>query len=206
MFSFDKFKLSNFIFIEIEFYFLISIKVIFAAEFIDIKKLSNTDSIYFTVLDTGLFLYDFDNKDYSLIHQFNDNEFRIGSNNIVNLTELYYEYKAYIFCLVNENLFIFNEYTYKVLNYKINEIIPFQGYYYNIMPYKIENNNISFIIAFNSESTNLIFYYYNFDLNEELNEPKEIIFNDMNIQNKMIRCQINSYFTDILCFYYSKIN
>ena len=28
----------------------------------------------------------------------------------------------------------------------------------------------------------------------------------MNIQNKMIRCQINSYFTDILCFYYSKIN
>ena len=71
MFSFDKFKLSNFIFIEIEFYFLISIKVIFAAEFIDIKKLSNTDSIYFTVLDTGLFLYDFDNKDYSLIHQFN---------------------------------------------------------------------------------------------------------------------------------------
>jgi hypothetical protein len=65
------------------------------------------------------------------------------------------------------------------------------------MPYKIENNNISFIIAFNSETTNLFFYYYNFDLNEELNEPKEIIFNDMNIQNKMIRCQINSYFTDI---------
>ena len=206
MFSFDKFKLSNFIFIEIEFYFLISIKVIFAAKFIDIKKLSNTDSIYFTVLDTGLFLYDFDNKDYSLIHQFNGNEFRIGSNNIVNLTELYYEYKAYIFCLVNENLFIFNEYTYKVLNYKINQIKPFQGYYYNIMPYKIENNNISFIIAFNGETTNLFFYYYNFDLNEELNEPKKIIFNDMNIQNKMIRCQINSYFTDILCFYYSKIN
>ena len=28
----------------------------------------------------------------------------------------------------------------------------------------------------------------------------------MNIQNKMIRCQINTYFTNMLCLYYSKIN
>ena len=74
------------------------------------------------------------------------------------------------------------------------------------MPYKIENNNISFIMAFNNDTTNLVFYYYNFDLNKGINEPKKKIFNDMNIQNKKIRCQINSNSTFIICFYYSQNN
>ena len=78
------------------------------------------------------------------------------------------------------------------------------------MPYKIENNyisnNISFIIAFNNETNKLFFYFYNFDINGVINEPNEIKFNDMNIQNKMIRCSINSNLIFIICFYYSKIN
>ena len=72
------------------------------------------------------------------------------------------------------------------------------------MPYYIENNNISFIIAFNNDSTNLFFYFYNFDLNDGVNEPKITSFNNMNIQNKMIKCEINYYSTLINCFYYSK--
>ena len=71
------------------------------------------------------------------------------------------------------------------------------------MPFKIVNNNISFIISFNKEPEKLIFYFYNFNLNEDINEPNEILFDDMNIQNEMIRCQINSDFTYIKCFYYS---
>ena len=72
------------------------------------------------------------------------------------------------------------------------------------MPYKIENNNnISFIIAFNNETTNLYFYYYKYNLDEGINEPKIIKFNNMNIQNKMIRCQISSKSNFIICFYYS---
>ena len=50
------------------------------------------------------------------------------------------------------------------------------------------------------------FYYYIANLNGELNVSKEIIINDMNIQDKMIRCQINSYLSFIKCFYYSKDN
>jgi hypothetical protein len=72
------------------------------------------------------------------------------------------------------------------------------------MPCKIENNNISFIIALNKDESNLFFYFYNFNLNEGINEPNEISFDNMNIQNKMIRCQINSDFTYIKFFYYSK--
>ena len=70
----------------------------------------------------------------------------------------------------------------------------------------MENNNISFIIALNKEPTNLFFYYYNFNLTKEINESKIIKFNDMNIQNKKIRCEINYYSTFIICFYYSILN
>ena len=193
-----------FIIIKELYFILLLIKEIFAEEFIDIKKLSlpDSDSTYFVVLDTGFYLYNLNKENLVIIHEFKNNEFR-KSNNIINLTELYDGNQAYIFCLVNEYLFLFNEHTYKVFTYTINEFDSFKGNYYNLMPYKIENDKISFIIAFNKDDTNLFFYFYNFNLNEGINGPKEILFEDMNIKNKMIRCQINSYFTFIICFHYS---
>ena len=56
------------------------------------------------------------------------------------------------------------------MNYKINEINSFGDNYYNIMPYKMENNNINFIISFNNDTANLLFYYYNFNLNEDITD------------------------------------
>ena len=202
MLLFNEFKLRNLSIINL-YYILLLIKVSFGGKFIDIKKLCLYD-IYFVVLDTGLYLYDFNNLDFALIHEFNGNEYK--SNNMINITELNYRHRAFIFCLVNEYLFLFNEYTYKVLKYKINEIEPFKSYYYNIMPYQLENNNISFLVALNKDETNLFFYYYNFNLTTEINEPKIIQFSDMSINNKMIRCQINSYSNLIICFYYSILN
>ena len=199
---FNGLKLSNHILNIL--YIIILIKASFSIEFIDIKKLSLYD-IYFVVLDTGLYLYDFNNEDFAKIHNFNNDEYK-DNNNKINIAEIYNKNKAYIFCLVNEYLFLFNEYTYKIWKYKINKIDHSTDYYYNIMPYKIENSNISFIIALNKDITNLFFYFYNFNINEGINEPKEIIFDNMNIQNKMIRCQINSYSTFIICFYYSILN
>ena len=64
MFSFNEFKLRN-IFILI----IISIKAIFAGEFIDLLKLSLNDN-YFVVLDTGFYLYNFNTFNCSLIHKF----------------------------------------------------------------------------------------------------------------------------------------
>ena len=77
--------------------------------------------------------------------------------------------------------------------------------YYELLPYKIENNNISFIISYNKDINNLFFYYYNFSINDEINKPKEFKFDNINIQNKNISCQIISYLSFIKCFYYSKI-
>ena len=113
MFIFNEYRLRNIIILEL-YYIIISIRFIFAGEFIDMKKISSFNS-YFVILDTGLYLYDFNSFDLALIYQF-QNEYK-DTNNKINLTELYYRYRAYIFCLVNEYLFIFNEYTYKVLNY-----------------------------------------------------------------------------------------
>ena len=145
MYAFKEFKLSNIIIIEF-YYLLISIKRTFAGELVNIKKLTLSDSSYFVILDTGLYLYNLTCLKLFIIHKFNNNEFRESNNNRINLTELYDGYKAYIFCLVNEYLFVFNEYTNDIYNYKINEIETFNSYYYNIMPYKMENTNISFII------------------------------------------------------------
>ena len=200
MLLFNGYKLNNF---KIG-YFFILVKVSFAGIFIDMKKLTLYD-IYFVILDTGLYLYDFKSSEFSVLHEFNNHELRTYDNNI-NIKELNYRHRAYILCLVNQYLFLFNEYNYKVWNYKIKEIEPFKGYYYNIMPYKIENKNISFILAFNNNTTNLSFYFYNFNLTKSINEPKEIKFNNLNINNKMVRCQINSNSTFIICFYYTKLN
>ena len=184
------------------YYIFISIKGIICVKLIDIKKLSLYDS-YFVALDTGLYLYDLNTYDSVLIYEFDNSKITVSTKSL-NITEFYDGNNAYIFCLVKEHLFIFNEKTNKTFNYIINEIT--ENDYYNIMPYKIENNNINFIIAFNNDTSNLIFYYYDFNLYENISEPKEIIIENMNIRNKMVRCQLNSYKSFIKCFYYSKIN
>ena len=141
MFLLKEFKFRNLIVIEL-YFILISIKASYAEEFLDMKKLSLYTSSYFAIFDTGLYLYDLNALNFSLIYKFNSNEYK-NSNNKINIEELYYEHKAYIFCLINEYLFIFSEYTYKLIYNKIDDLKTFNGYY-NIMPYKMENNNLSF--------------------------------------------------------------
>ena len=184
------------------YYIFISIKGIICVKLIDIKKLSLYDS-YFVALDTGLYLYDLNTYDCALIYGFENTGITISTKTL-NITEFYDGKNGYIFCLIQKYLFIFNENTNKTFKYILKEIT--ENTYYNIMPYKIENNNISFILACNKDTSNLIFFYYNFNLYENISEPKEIIIENMNIQNKMIRCQLNSYKSFIKCFYYSKIN
>ena len=55
------------------YYILILIKSSFSIKFLGIKRLSSYDS-YFVILDYGLFLYDFNNQDCSLLYKFEDNE------------------------------------------------------------------------------------------------------------------------------------
>ena len=88
--------------------------------------------------------------------------------------------------------------------YTINETNPFiSPNYYNLLPYKINNDNLSFIFAFKNLTTYINFYYYIFNkISKKISKVKEYYFNLININDNIINCQINSYFSYIKCFYY----
>ena len=50
------------------------------------------------------------------------------------------------------------------------------------------------------------FLYFNFSIKGDIINPKEIIIENLNINNKMIRCRIVSHLSFIKCFYNEKIN
>ena len=159
------------IFFIINLYFLLSqMKIAITDEFIEIKKLFFTNK-YFVVLDTGLYLYNMNTLDCSLIHKFNSTVYKRADNKIL-VDDLEYKNKLYILCVVNEYLFIFNAQNNRTISFKINELESNKDNYYNILPYKIQNDIISFIIVVCENSNKLIFYYYNFSLKEKSNQPK----------------------------------
>ena len=185
---------------------LISLKDTFTGEFIDLKKLSLCDG-YFVILDSGLYLYNINalNLSFVLIYEFKG-QYK-DSNNNINLTELHYNHKAYIFCLINEYLFIYNEGSYQLFNFEIEPTKTLSSNYYNLIPYKIENNITSFFIVFNEEKKiGYLFYKFNLNESKSIKYPGKISYGKFTIIDKMIRCQSNSDLTFIFCFYYSTSN
>ena len=100
-------------------FILLSFKSVLARVFIEIKKLSPYDS-YFVVLDTGLYLYNFNIFECLIIQEFNNTIYK-SKNNKVILQELNYENNSYMICIVNEFLFIFNENNNKTYIYQIKD-------------------------------------------------------------------------------------
>ena len=206
MYTFNIFQLKNIIIVYF-YYILLSEKFILCDELIDMKKLSLYDS-YFVVLDKGLYLYNIDNNaqilDGALIKEF---EVKIVflSDKVI-LSEINNQNKAFILCMVNNDLYIFNELTNITNNFTLSDINNPKNDFYNIMPYKIESNNLSFIIAYNNVTSNLYFYYYSFNKDGEINKINKIKFDNMEIINKKINCQLISNLSFIKCFHYSNIN
>ena len=180
--------------------FLLSIKVVFSGLFIDIKKLSSFNK-YFVVLDTGLYLYNFNDKDCALVYQFSKNK---TVNDRIILDSLSDGKNHYILCLVNKYLFIFNENNNRTITKTLNESYTYKSDdYCNLLPYKIEDNNISFITVFNNGTSRLTFYYYNISLTENINTTKKIDHDVVaGIKDKMIRCKIIPDKSSIKCFFY----
>ena len=201
---FTRFSFNNLIII-FAFYILSSIKLVFSDAFIGIKKLSLFDS-YFVVLETGLYIYNFNNLDCSIILSFNSTVYKNNSNDKIIINGINDEYNSFILCLVNEYFFIFNEKNNKTNSYKMNDIIPQNKKYYDLLPFKLESNNMSLIFVFYNNASKLIFYFYNFSLTDGINEPIEISFDNIKIKNYKISCQIDSYLSMIRCFYHELIN
>ena len=184
-------------------FILLSFKSVLARVFIEIKKLSPYDS-YFVVLDTGLYLYNFNIFKCSIIQEFNNTIYK-SKNNKVILQELNYENNSYMICIVNEFLFIFNENNNKTYIYQIKDNDITKDNYCDLLPYKYENNNISFITFYNKNSSFVILNYYNFSLGENINNPKQTVIPYPYIQNNIKRCLIDSYSSSIDFFIMKKL-
>ena len=170
--------------------------------FLDLIKVPFHNN-YFVILNTGLFLYNFEVLDCALLYSFNDSIIR-NSDNRINVTDLIYDNYLYILSLVNEYLFVFNINNNRTFCYKINNIDFTGNYYYNIMGYKAKKYNISFIIVYHKEEAKLNFYYYNFSLRKGINEPKEIVIDDINIKNNLVRCTVINKISQIICYFYKE--
>ena len=174
--------------------------------FVDIKKLSLYNNNYFVVLDSGLYFYNFNSLDGVLLYNFDSSIYR-GSNDKVNITEFKDENNLFIFCFVNEYLFIFNEYNNKTFDYKVNEIDTSKNIYYTLLIYKVEDDYLNFFIASSENPSKITLYSYNyFPLSQNINGPEKIIFDNIKITDHLLRCLINSPLNYIVCFYYEKVN
>jgi len=173
--------------------------------FKDIKKLSFDDN-YFVVLDTGLYLYNSKLLNCALITSFNSSVYKNDNDRIIT-KELIYDNIYYIFCLVNRYLFLFNEKNNITNSFLIDEDDIISTNYYDLLPYKVENNFLRFIIPFNNDTLRIYFLNYKISLEtlkmEKIN-TRYITMN--NIINKLVRCLINNYKSEIYCFYVDQIN
>ena len=174
-------------------------------EFIEIKKFPNSNN-YFSVLSTGLYIYNFEYNNCALILEFNSSVYKINNNKII-LSELEDENHFYFLTLVNKYLFLFDINNNKTKSFSINNNYNNQVFdsakYYDFLPYKIHDSNISFFIVSNSDEENINFFYYNFSQFEIITNPKiQIIkLNFGTIVNNVIACQINPRKDYIKCFF-----
>ena len=176
--------------------------------FRDIKKIHlNDNDHYFVVFTDGLYLYNYNLLDCVKLFNFNSTVYQ-GSDDIIILTKLENENGSYILCLINKYLFIYNI-NHKALNYYLLDDIDIsKDNYCNLMPYNINNNNPNFFIVLYKKGTKTLnFYCYDFNnANKILNKLYQESFDNVNITDDKINCQINAYLSYINCFYYYKIN
>ena len=152
--------------------------------FRDIKKLSLTDN-YFVVLSTGLFLYDSNFLNCSLIYKFNTSIYKDKTTKVFT-AEINTKVNSYILCLVNQYLFIFNSKTNESNIHYLNDIDIINNLYCNFMPYRIYKNNIYFIISIYKDS-HLKFYKYYFSIRDNIvNKSLEFDFPLTNIAKSIL--------------------
>ena len=170
-----------------------------------IKKLSFNDN-YFVVLNTGLYLYNYNLLNCALITSFNSSVYK-NENDIIFFKELVYNNQYYIFCMVNKYLFLFNEKNNITNSFLIDEddIIP--SNYYELLLYKVIDKKIQFFIYLNKteySSSYITLFYYKISLETSKMEKIDSYILEYNIINKLVRCLINV--STIYCFFVKQIN
>ena len=212
----------NFVTLITKFLLLISFLPKYKAKFIEIKSLKSEN--YFVVFDYGFSIYD---HNLSLVKSlFNFTKKIYDTDNII-ITKHINKENIYIFCLIKDYLYIYDDYKEKIAKYDINsyvedkELLKYK--YYNIIPYNSEQKHLKLIISsikVEIERVNYSknryyedYYYYNkyLDYNINYGNDDRLILEKQGIKsfdayNKLLEekniCHILDSSFIIKCIYY----
>ena len=172
-----------------------------------IKKISLTEES-FVVLDTGLYIYNSNFSECSVIYSFNDSQ-KINGNYEFTLEEFKNDEHNFIICLIKKYLYIYDYKMKAIFFYYLKELDNNKAIYYDLLPYKFENNSLNFIISF-IDSTNkcIKIVYYDFNLKEDkiyFRNIKSYVIDYNMFSSSYINCQIYSLSDKkIICFFFEK--
>ena len=199
--------------------FLIFLTFTNEKKFIEIKSLKSGN--YFAVFDNGLYSYNSNfAQDKNLI------EIRVNSSSNLIIIKHIHQEDIYIFCLINNYLYIYGENNKKLLSFKMNNLIEdelLKYEYYNIIPYN-DGEKMKLIISslkeelkagscfwiFGCWDYNYYYYnvykYYNFNfknnkLDYEFKNSRSFSIPSELLNEKNICHILDSSFT-IKCIYY----
>ena len=185
-------------------------------KFHKLMKLTSSGE-YFTILDSGLYLYDQNFTACKTLYIFQDSEKISSRKDSINtlISEIENNGQYYAIVLAKKYLYIYNCTNNRIFRYLLKRLKEEKsdqdGVNYNLIPYEINNNFIKFIISHmydNMVGHKIYFYYFTIDFLAEtiISEEKyykDVImlgFSDLSAFN--ISCHISSYSPNKLrCFY-----
>ena len=208
--------------------YLLSILPKTNSKFIDIKSLNSEK--YFVVFDNGLYIYD---NNFAQIKPLES--FRTFSSNNLFIIKHIYQGNVYIFCLISNYLYIYDETRDKFSSFPINNLIESEHLkypYYNIIPYN-NDNKLNLIISSIKEEMKVekckwkkyfvgcedIFYYVYYNVYKDYNfyykNENKLIYQlkdtkQFDVPSGLLRlkniCHILGSSFIIKCIYYDTVN
>ena len=205
--------------------YLISLLPKNETKFIDIKSLNSEN--YFVVFDNGLFIY---NSDFIKIKTLMSIEINASERLIIIKHIHINQENIYIFCLINNYLYIYDEKNNKIVSFPMNELIEkdlIEYKYYNIIPYNRDNKLKLIINSLKKEKKRekcfLIlfcwkdkYYYYNVYKDYDINDKNKNLNYDLKytksfsvpseLLNEQNICHILDSSFIIKCIYFNKFH
>ena len=167
---------------------------------------------YFVLLEDGIYIYNNDFSNKTLIKKLNNDEYitdETESNKTV-LSEIHNNTNDYILFLLRKNIYLFVNKKEVIIKYDFSGK-DLTGEYYNLIPYKLDNNFIYYIIIFSNKIKKTILgvpynvdclTFFHYKINLISNENMMIKKNSSELEDKiyMPSCHILSS-ENIICLY-----
>ena len=172
---------------------------------------------YFTILDSGIYIYDQNFMACKTLYIFQDSEKISSRKDSINtlISEIENNGQYYAIALAKKYLYIYNCTNNSIFRYLLNKLKETKsdqdGVNYNLIPYEMNNNFIKFIISHMYDNTlghKIYYYYFTIDFLEKKIISEEKYYKDVimlgmaDLSAFNISCHVSSYSPNKLrCFY-----